>query len=109
MNPADPYDLDDSDFVRTLLEIDRAMRDDEDDIPEEPPHPLASVPHVSALCAHLQTRKRALFQARKPNGGMGEDAYFVFNEGLMLRPEVVAKMVIDYVKEHPEILSAQLS
>ncbi|OGY35588.1 MAG: hypothetical protein A3E36_00265 [Candidatus Andersenbacteria bacterium RIFCSPHIGHO2_12_FULL_45_11b] len=105
MTAADPFNLDDTDFDRINQEIWQAMRDGVDDIPDDPQHPLMDDPGVAALHDHLQEYKRNLSQARRPNGGMGDDAYFAFNEGSLLRPEVVVKICIDYIKQHPEILS----
>jgi hypothetical protein len=99
----DPFDLDQTEFAKVVRDIyDNSLADE---LPEEPPHPLLKSPPVAALCDHLRQRQVELFEARKPGGGMGDDAYFRFNEGLELRPEVVARLVIDYVKQHPEVFS----
>jgi hypothetical protein len=99
---ADPYSLDQTNFAKIVREIqNNPLADDLD----EPSHPLRENSHTAALCHHLEQVEKQLFHSRKPDGGMGDDAYFRFNEGLELRPEVIAKIAIDYIKQHPEVIS----
>ena len=99
----DPLNLDQTEFAKIVRQIQASSP--ADDPPDEPLHPLRENTHVAALCDHLEQADKQLFQARKPDGGMGDDAYFQFNEGLELRLEVVARLAIDYIKQHPELVN----
>lgn len=102
---SDPYNIDQSQFAQVLRDMQEVpVNEDLDDL-DEPPHPLGENPHVTALCDYIRSTHNELFELRKPGGGMGEDAYFRFNEGLELRPEVLVTIMIDYIKQHPEIIS----
>lgn len=100
---SDPYKIDQSTFAQVIHDIQRDPL--ADDLPDEPPHPLRENPHVATLCNHLEQMGKQLFELRKPDGEMSDDSYFRFNEGLELRPEVLAMIIIDYIKQHPEIIS----
>ena len=102
---ADPYNLDNTEFAKVVKQIN--VTPVGDDAPDEPEHPLRSDKAVVGLCDYLHQKTNELFEARKPDGGMSHDAYFQFNEGLMLRPEVVAKIMLDYIKQHSEIITVQ--
>ncbi len=101
---ADPFDLDQTDFSDVMRDIQKDPLFLEGDH-LEPEHPLLRDQGVVAVCTHLQETKDQLLKARKPEGGMGDDAYFRFEEGLYLRPEVVVRVILDYVKTHPGILA----
>ncbi|MEX1112037.1 MAG: hypothetical protein WEC84_01120 [Candidatus Andersenbacteria bacterium] len=97
----DPFDLDQTEFAKTIHKI---GSEPHDELPEEPPHPLCESALVAMLSDHLRQMNRELYETRKPNGDMSEDAYFMFDEGLMLRTEVIAALAIQYLREHPELL-----
>ncbi len=105
MNHSDPYLLDSTDFARFVRADQESLSSEDDDIPAEPPHPLLENPHVRGMCEYLESRRSNLRQLRKPNGGMSDDPYFEFNEGLMVRPEVIAMFCLEYCRAHPEILT----
>lgn len=101
----DPLNLDQTVFAKIVQQIQIQASPPDDDPPDEPLHPLRENAHVATLCDHLKQTKEQLLQARKPDVEMGDDAYFRFGEGLELRPEVVARLVIDYIKQHPELMN----
>jgi len=100
---ADPYNLDQTKFSEVVRSADDLLAGKTPT--PEPPHPLRDDPHIAALCDHLRRTEDELHAARKSDGDMGDDAYFRFNEGLELRPEVIAKLVIDHIKQNPHLLA----
>lgn len=61
-------------------------------------HPLLSTPNVAQAYAYLQEIQEHLLRERNPGSTPQEDAYFEFKEGMVLRQEVVVKIVLDYVR-----------
>jgi len=100
---ADPYNLDQTELAQAM----RVIRSNPvaDDLPDEPEHPLCNSAAIAAIYDHVQQMKNQLWKTRYPDGSMVEDAYFMFDEGLLLRPEIVAQMTLDYLREHPELLA----
>jgi hypothetical protein len=100
---ADPYHLDETEFGKVLQQINATPIGD--DLPDEIEHPLRNDIRVATLCDHVQEMEYELFRDRKPEGGMSSDTYFEFEEGLILRTEIIVKIIIDYIKQHPEIIT----
>lgn len=99
---ADPFKLDETDYASALREISDCSPSE--DPPPEPRHPLRNQPSIAAICDLLSNTLEELWISRRPDGGMHDDAYFYFDEGLRLRPEVVAKLVLDCIRKNPRLL-----
>jgi hypothetical protein len=51
-------------------------------------------PDVIAAMQYVNGIQEQLWKKNHPNGRMNDDEYFVFNEGLILRPEVIVALVL---------------
>lgn len=71
---------------------------------DEPKHPLLDDRAVAAVTDHLEKFQSELWTRRCPEGQMDPDSYFEPNEGLLLRLPVMTKIIIDYLRDHPELL-----
>jgi len=99
----DPYNLDQTEFGKVLQQINATLIGD--DLPDDIEHPLRNDINIATLCDHLNEIEDELFRGRKPEGGICDDTYFEFDEGLVLRTEIIVKIIIDYIKKHPEIIT----
>lgn len=99
----DPFHLDQLRYSEVLREISMWNANSDidkewaNDPPDKLPHPLLNDPQVASLYKHIQGTCLQLIVERKLSGGMADDSYFAFNEGLELRPEVVARIAIDFI------------
>ena len=90
----DPFNLDHTEFAEAL----RRRNDDPLlDHPDEPEHPLRSDALVVGIVRSLETFQRNLLSERMIGDRMASDSYFEFDEGLMLRPEVIVRAIIEIV------------
>ncbi len=97
----DPFHLDGGPYARTLHRIEQDFIALKRSVPNEPRHPLLKDRAVAVLVRHLEKFERGL-DSRGSHMHLG-DAYYEFNEGMVLRLPVLVKVILDYVRKHPEV------
>lgn len=105
---ADPFNLDGTEYSKVLKQNYERTSDleSEKDFLEEPEHPLRSDRAIAGLCDHLDDQRQQLGKARGVSEiSADDDPYFEFEGGAVLRPEVVVKIAVDYLRAHPELLT----
>lgn len=101
----DPLELDKSNYAQALREIAEHPMDDH---PPEPPHPLEANQAVRPVLDFIEQEELKIVQRyRVTSEASPENPYMQFNEGMMLRLEVIVGLTLLYVRQHPEILNQQ--
>lgn len=97
----DPFHLDTGPYAAALRRIEQDLIALKDHVQDEPRHPLLKDPRIAALVKHLEQFGKSL----NSRGGMRlHDAYYEYNEGMVLRMPVIVKVILDDILAHPEIL-----
>lgn len=97
----DPFHLDAGPYAKALKRIEQDLVALKDRVQDEPRHPLLKDRRITALVKRLERFDTSL----NARGDMRlHDPYYEFNEGMVLRLPVIAKVILDYVLSHPEIL-----
>ncbi|MEK7612367.1 MAG: hypothetical protein AAB407_03430 [Patescibacteria group bacterium] len=97
MSEVDPYDLDGTEYARILRE---ENKDPLKDSVDEGPHPLLERDALVAdLMDHLNEFEKDLNSRRYPEGRWRTDSYHEFDEGFLLRREILIAEVLRFIHE----------
>lgn len=109
-NAIDPLGITNSAWEQMLFahyeSLDKMTREGLDDYANEPKHedhPALEDDMVRAVWEYCEDAEKILLKETHPNGTMHEDAYFRWNEGIELRPQVIAGLIIKFLRDHARL------
>jgi hypothetical protein len=69
---------------------------------------LLQNPLVLGLTIRLTNFMDEIWRKNHPTGGMHDDRYMRFNEGMELRPAVTVRVILDHLCDNPELLVREI-